>query len=250
MYHNGQGVAKDLPQAMAWYRKVADQGVAIAQDNLGWMYTTGEGVPKDFVTAYMWFNLAAAQGVENAKINRDAIEKQMSAQQIAEAQRLGRERTTSEQGLGAAQGAMANKRFIPMMQEGGVYKVPVFINNEITLNFIVDSGASDVSIPADVVTTLMRTGTITQSDFMGTRTYALADGSTTSSLTFRIRSLQVGDIVLQDVIGSMANQNGDLLLGQSFLGRFKSWSIDNTKHALVLGDRLGGTSPQSSRQYQ
>jgi hypothetical protein len=27
---------------------------------------------------------------------------------------------------------------------------------------------------------------------------------------------------------------GELLLGQSFLGRFTSWSIDNAKQALVL----------------
>jgi len=121
-----------------------------------------------------------------------------------------------------------------MLQEGGVYVVPVFINNAITLNFVVDSGAAEVSIPADVVTTLMRTGTITKSDFIGAKTYTLADGSTTSSPTFRIRSLRVGDIVLQDVMGRIADAKGDLLLGQSFLGRFKSWSIDNGKHVLVL----------------
>lgn len=104
----------------------------------------------------------------------------------------------------------------------------------IPLNFIVDSGAADVSIPADVVLTLIRTGTIAQSDFIGAQTYTLADGSTTSSPTFRIRSLKVGDTVLQDVTGSVANQKGDLLLGQSFLGRFKSVSFNNTTHTLIL----------------
>jgi predicted aspartyl protease len=128
----------------------------------------------------------------------------------------------------------ANVKVIPMLNEGGVYVVPVLINKTIVLKFVVDSGAADVSIPADVVTTLMRAGTITQSDFVGAQTYTLADGSTTSSRTFRIRSLKVGDIVLQDVLGSVANSKGDLLLGQSALGRFKSWSMDNRTHALVL----------------
>jgi hypothetical protein len=45
--------------------------------------------------------------------------------------------------------------------------VPVLINNAITLNFVVDSGASDVSIPADVVMTLVRTGTLKEADFIG-----------------------------------------------------------------------------------
>ena len=36
----------------------------------------------------------------------------------------------------------------------------------------------------------------------------------------------VGDVVVENVTGSVAPAQGSLLLGQSFLGRFKSWSID------------------------
>ena len=124
------------------------------------------------------------------------------------------------------------------MQRGdgvyGVYVVPVRINDAITLNFIVDSGATDVVIPADVIMTLMRTGTLREADFLGEKTYMIADGSKVPSRTFRIRSLKVGNSVLENVGGSVASVQGPLLLGQSFLGRFKSWSIDNTKHALVF----------------
>ena len=125
-------------------------------------------------------------------------------------------------------------RYVAMQYVGGIYVVPVLINKAITLNFIVDSGATDVSIPADVVSTLMRTGTIQRSDFLGNKTYALADGSTLPSPTFRIRSLGVGDRLLQNVTASIADVRATPLLGQSFLGRFKSWSIDNSRHALVL----------------
>ena len=41
--------------------------------------------------AYMWFNLAAAQGNEDAENDKDAMERQMTREQIAEAQRLSRE---------------------------------------------------------------------------------------------------------------------------------------------------------------
>jgi tetratricopeptide (TPR) repeat protein/predicted aspartyl protease len=123
---------------------------------------------------------------------------------------------------------------VPMQIEGGIYVVPVLINDAITLNFAVDSGASDVSIPADVVMTLMRTRTLKESDFLGAKTYVLADGSEVPSQTFRIRSLTVGNKVLENVNGSVASAQGSLLLGQSFLGRFKSWSIDNARQALVL----------------
>jgi predicted aspartyl protease len=72
-----------------------------------------------------------------------------------------------------------------------------------------------------------------ESDFLGQKTYVLADGSMVPSQTFRIRSLKVGNRVLENVNGS-TSEKGFLLLGQSFLSRFKSWSVDNNKHALVL----------------
>ena len=123
---------------------------------------------------------------------------------------------------------------VPMLQDGGTFVVPVTINGQLTLKFVVDSGAADVSIPADVVTTLIRTGTITDGDFLGEQSYTLADGSKVPSKQFVIRSLKVGDRILEKVTGSVAPIAGSLLLGQSFLSRFKSWSIDNQKRALVL----------------
>ena len=58
---------------------------------------------------------------------------------------------------------------VPMVSEGGTFVVSVKINDEITLNFIVDSGASDVTVPQDVVSTLVRTGTITTRTFWANR---------------------------------------------------------------------------------
>ena len=123
---------------------------------------------------------------------------------------------------------------IQLISQGGTFLVPVLINGVITLNFTIDSGASDVSVPADVVLTLLRTGTITDADFLGTQKYQMADGSTVPSQQFVIRSLKVGDRTLNDVTGSVAPVQGGLLLGQSFLHRFKSWSIDNQREVLIL----------------
>ena len=93
MYANGEGVPEDDAEAVRWYRLSAEQGDANAQNNLGFMYDNGEGVPEDNVLAYMWFNLAAAQGNEDAQRNKDRAERQMTREQIAEAQRLSTEWT-------------------------------------------------------------------------------------------------------------------------------------------------------------
>ena len=121
-----------------------------------------------------------------------------------------------------------------MVSDGGTFKVPVTINGQLTLKFVVDSGAADVSIPADVVATLLRTETITDADFLDKQTYQLADGSTVPSQRFVIRTLKIGDKTLENVVGSIAPVAGSLLLGQSFLSRFKSWSRDNQRRALIL----------------
>jgi len=76
-----------------------------------------------------------------------------------------------------------------------------------------------------------------ETDVVGQRTYVLADGSKTQSDTFTIRSLKVGDIIIENVTASVAPSQGALLLGQSFLQRFKSWSIDNATGELLLETR-------------
>jgi clan AA aspartic protease (TIGR02281 family) len=118
--------------------------------------------------------------------------------------------------------------------DGGIFVVPVEINGTMTLDFVIDSGAADVSVPADVFSTLKRAGTISESDVIGRQTYVLADGSKSQSATFIIRSLRVGGMVVKNVRGNIASSRGSLLLGQSFLERFRSWSIDNSRHELFL----------------
>ena len=123
---------------------------------------------------------------------------------------------------------------LPLQARNGILVVPVEINGAMTLDFAVDSGAAVVSVPAGVFSTLKHAGTIQEADLLGQEWFRLADGSTGKWNTFTIRSLKIGNIVLQNVKGVVTPSQGPLLLGQSFLKRFKSWSIDNSKHELLL----------------
>ena len=77
--------------AVKWFTKAAEQGLDSAQYGLGFMYGTGKGVPEDNVMAYMWWNLGAAQGFENAKKDKDIVQKRMTPADISKAQTLSRE---------------------------------------------------------------------------------------------------------------------------------------------------------------
>ena len=91
LYFNGEGVPKDYPQALRWFRLAADQGEAVAQTKIAIMYDEGQGVSQDIVQAYKWYSLAATNGDKPAAELRDALAKQMTPAQIAEAQKLAQE---------------------------------------------------------------------------------------------------------------------------------------------------------------
>ena len=123
---------------------------------------------------------------------------------------------------------------IPMKKDSGVFVVPVSVNGLVTIECVVDSGASDVNVPTSVFRKLLGAGSIQDSDFLGTKEYTLADGSTQRGRVIRIRSLKVGNVVVMNVMASVGGDASNALLGQSFLERFPSWSLDNIRHALVL----------------
>ncbi len=87
-YLVGEGVAKDAVEAATWYCKAAEQGDKNGQYNLGHCYRTGVGVAKDYVEAYKWFSLASAQGDEDARKAKLFTGQQMTPEQIAAASRL------------------------------------------------------------------------------------------------------------------------------------------------------------------
>jgi uncharacterized protein len=58
---------------------------------LGINYSTGRGVSPDMVAAHKWFNLAAARGNAEAILYRKELSNEMTAAEIAEAQRQARE---------------------------------------------------------------------------------------------------------------------------------------------------------------
>lgn len=58
---------------------------------LGIMYATGRTVPVDLVAAHKWFNLAALRGSSEAARYRREVAEEMSASDIAAAQREARE---------------------------------------------------------------------------------------------------------------------------------------------------------------
>ena len=85
MYFYGDGVGKNLEQAVTWMRKAAEQGYAKAQHQLGVYYRDGIGIPVDPVIAYAWFSAAVNHGFDKAEANLKDIEKNIGAEDLIKA---------------------------------------------------------------------------------------------------------------------------------------------------------------------
>ncbi len=83
-YANGQGVEQNYTEAVKWHRKAAEQNVGESQFFLGTCYAYGQGVAKDYMEAYAWYSLASARD-QFAVLGRDGLAKQLSPQQIIDA---------------------------------------------------------------------------------------------------------------------------------------------------------------------
>jgi gag-polyprotein putative aspartyl protease len=123
---------------------------------------------------------------------------------------------------------------IPIERSGDAYVVPVRINQTITLPFILDTGAEELVIPVDVALTLMRAGALARSDFIGKARYTMANGSEAVQERVVIHEVQVGNYRVTDVTATVSPVAGSPLLGESFLSKFGTVTIDYNRLVLVL----------------
>lgn len=247
----------DYATAAVLYRLLAEQGDPQAQFILGNMYDMGQGVPRSTIEANKWWYRAAVHGNADASrkfqniscqklyptgrgalpgvdcLNADVNNGDLlpKASQTAVPNMPA---PTPDQSTTAAAERASSRLELPLKRQQGTFTLPIEINGQMTLDFVIDSGAAFVTVPADVFGKLREVGAIQESDLRGIRRLMLADGSLRESMTFTIRSLRVGNELFESIQGAVVPVGGKLLLGQTFLQRFKSWSLDNIDGKLVL----------------
>lgn len=92
-YFRGEGVDKDLQQALNWYTLAAKQGNADAQQHLGIIYLFGSddfNITKDNINSYKW-NLLAEKNGKDVKAKLAFLVEKMSEMAIEQTQRLAKQ---------------------------------------------------------------------------------------------------------------------------------------------------------------
>jgi len=62
----------------------------------------------------------------------------------------------------------------------------------------------------------------------------VADGRRLRQKMVRLRSVQVGNRTMENIVAAVGAPNSQALLGQSLLQRLNWWKIDNVKNAIEL----------------
>ncbi len=124
---------------------------------------------------------------------------------------------------------------IQLADRGAIFTLPVKINGNLTLHFMVDTGTIAVVIPDDVASNLIHTGTIKESDFLPGSPYRLTDGTVLKSSQFNIHEFEIGGVRVDNVACSIDSEVPELVLGEDLLNRFETWELDNNRHVLIVG---------------
>lgn len=126
------------------------------------------------------------------------------------------------------------KNVIKMKKSGGVYLIPAIVNGS-NMDFIFDTGASDITISQVEALFLYRQGTLTEDDFIGVQQYQIADGSISEGSIINLKTVQIGNKILYNVKASIIhNTSAPLLLGQSALNQFGQITIDYNNSQITL----------------
>ena len=121
---------------------------------------------------------------------------------------------------------------VGLLTNGGVKHVRGVAGSETAILFVLDSGASSVQIPRATAGQLALEGALIPTGRQAT--FIDANGGKTLEPIYILRSLTVGERTVTNVICNVT-EAGEPLLGQSFLSKLNSWSIDNARQMLVLG---------------
>ena len=104
------GVTKNKIEAVEWYRKAAENGYAVAQNNLGNCLFYGSGCDADEVEAVEWYRKAAEQGHAQAQNNLAVCLDNGSGCAADKAEAFKWYKKAAEQGIKEAQEALVRRR--------------------------------------------------------------------------------------------------------------------------------------------
>lgn len=122
---------------------------------------------------------------------------------------------------------------IIMNKENGVYTVPCKING-LSLKFIFDTGASDVSISLTEAMFMLKNGYLDKTDIGEDVYYSIANGDVSKGTRINLREVEFGGLKLYNITASIVHETtAPLLLGQSIIEKLGKIQIDGRELTIL-----------------
>ena len=119
----------------------------------------------------------------------------------------------------------------------GLYTIPCEVNG-LRLRFILDTGASAVSLSLTEAEFMLKNGYLKKNDILGKANGFLASGEITENYVINLKQVKIGTKILKNVVATVnKGLSAPLLLGQSVLSQLGEWSIRDGY--LVIKERSG-----------
>lgn len=116
---------------------------------------------------------------------------------------------------------------IVMEYSNGVYLIPCLVN-DIPMKFVFDTGASEVMISSTEALFLIKNGSITEDDILGSNNYKTASGEIIKGTRIILKKIQINDLVLENVNAAVVHNNdAPLLLGQNVIKKLGKITIED-----------------------
>lgn len=118
------------------------------------------------------------------------------------------------------------------------------------MQFVFDSGASDVTISITEALFLLKNGNLKKTDILGKEYFTDAEGEISEGTKIIIRKIEVGKIVLFDVPATIVhNSDAPLLFGQTAIKRFGKYTIDYEKLTLTISSTPNSFQTSNKDDY-
>ncbi len=139
---------------------------------------------------------------------------------------------------------------IRMKKESGVYVIPCSVNG-LTLKFIFDTGASDVSISLTEALFMLKNGYLKSEDILGNVTFSDATGNISEGTKIILRKIEFNGLKITNVEASVVNElSAPILLGQTAIAKLGKFQFDPNNGTLTILNGANKTTLSNTEQTQ
>jgi hypothetical protein len=122
---------------------------------------------------------------------------------------------------------------INILSLNGLTYIKMKIGSDVQV-WLFDTGASDLLVDAETEVKLKAENILSESNYLGTTQYEMANGMIDTCRRYRVNSVQVGAFTVDNVLLSVTDKGKRLIVGKSLLNKFSHWILNNAQNSLIL----------------